>query len=299
MTRLRLALVVFAFAACSGSPRGQPVAPVGPPPADAPPLPLAPDAAPGEPAVEPDGAVPADVAEAGGAEVGADPAPAKVHLLFIGNSYVFVNDLPARLRRIAETAGAPPSIETAQVTVAGADLRRHWDGGTAARRIDEKTWTHVVLQGNSLEPLYQPDTFARHALLFGERIAVTPARPAFYLTWARAAGDPSFSTPGHGGSPAGMQDLLTQRYTAVAAKVPGALVVKVGEAFRLSLAERPALALHVDDRSHPTVAGTYLAACTFYVALAGRPVPAASEVPAGLAAADAAHLRAVAERAQR
>jgi hypothetical protein len=74
------------------------------------------------------------------------------------------------------------------------------------------------------------------------------------------------------------------------------VLAKVGEAFRTSLKEKPTLALHVDDRSHPTIAGTYLAACVFYGVLAGRPVPEASSVPTGVAATDATHLRGVAAR---
>jgi hypothetical protein len=96
-----------------------------------------------------------------------------------------------------------------------------------------------------------------------------------------------------------MQTRLTDAYARVAANYPRGVLVKVGEGFRRSLAERPGLVLHQADRSHPTVAGTYLAACVFYVALTGKPVPAPSAIPQGLAPADAAHLRSVAERTAR
>jgi hypothetical protein len=52
--------------------------------------------------------------------------------------------------------------------------------------------------------------------------------------------------------------------------------------------------LQQSDGSHPTLAGTYLAASTFYVALTGQPVPAASAVPDPLGPDDAALLRDVA-----
>jgi hypothetical protein len=69
----------------------------------------------------------------------------------------------------------------------------------------------------------------------------------------------------------------------------------VGPAFQLAISQYPSIALQQTDFSHPTVAGTYLAACTFYVALTGRPVPTQSAVPDGLGAEDAAHLRQIAQ----
>lgn len=224
------------------------------------------------------------------------PSVVRLRVLFIGNSYVYVNDLPEKLRRIAETAGVPPVIETEQVVVGGATLQSHWDTGDAQKKIDDKTWTHVVLQGQSLEPLFQPAIFDKYALSFGERIETALARPTFFATWARAEGDASFASSWSGGTPSAMQDKLTAAYRDVAAKHASAVVVAVGESFRLSLKERPLLALHSEDKSHPTVAGTYLAACTFYVALTGKKVPAASAAPPEIAATDVAFLRSIADR---
>src|SRR5262245_48262243 len=45
-----------------------------------------------------------------------------LHLLFIGNSYTYVNDLPHVLERIAATAGVPPKIASEQVVVGAAAL---------------------------------------------------------------------------------------------------------------------------------------------------------------------------------
>jgi hypothetical protein len=281
-------LLLAALLGCGGHNQPAPQTP-GPPPAPAPDAGAAVDSG-----VAPDsGAV--DRAAAGETRPGAAPAD-HLRVLFVGNSYVFVNDLPGRLRRIADTAGAPPSIETAEVTVPGSTLQMHWDRGDPQKRIDEKTWTEVVIQGNSLEPLSQPELFGRYAALLADRAVAAGARPLLYATWARAPGDPAYAEPWSGATPAGMQALLTQAYAQVAGRYPSGVLVKVGDAFRLSLAERPALVLHQADRSHPTLAGTYLAACTFYISLTGKKVPAASEIPPGLTAADAAHLRSIAER---
>ncbi len=217
-------------------------------------------------------------------------------MLFIGNSYTFSNDLPGTLADMASTSKVPPSIEVAEVLAGGATFKSLWDAGEAQKRIGEKTWTHVVLQGQSLEPLWQPTAFKTYGSKFADAILATPARVVWFATWARLEGDPSYSETWGGGTPDGMQDGLTAGYTALATKYPSSLLVKVGEAFRLVKKERPALALQVDDKSHPSPAGTYLAACMFYVALSGKDVPTTSVAPKALAPVDVTYLRAVPAR---
>lgn len=227
-----------------------------------------------------------------GGMTGGDAGPATLHVLFIGNSYTYVNDLPGMLQRISETAGVPPNILTQQVTVGGATLATHWVGPDAQARILERTWTHVVLQGQSLEPVYEPEAFEPYAALFGDLIVDAGAQPTWYVTWARGAiPDAGYAFPG---GPEEMQDRLTKEYGKVARPFAQSLMACVGDAFGASLREHPEIVLHQEDLSHPTVAGTYLAACTFYTALTGRPVPETAAIPAGVTSENAALLRSAA-----
>ena len=66
-----------------------------------------------------------------------------------------------------------------------------------------------------------------------------------------------------------------------------------GLAFQRALAGRPDLALHVADRRHPSLEGTYLAACTVLAAVYGKN-PIGSAYTAGLTAETAAYLQRVA-----
>jgi hypothetical protein len=216
-----------------------------------------------------------------------DGAPGELHVLFIGNSYTYVNDLPGMLARIASTAGAGPTILTDEVVQGGATLHSHWDAGLAQARIDERTWTHVVLQGQSQEA--GSDDFNQFANQLGDLILGANARPTLFVTWARAAGDPDYSSVWY--DPEVAQDLITVAYANVARQVPGSILSCVGEAFRASLRHNPEIVLHESDHSHPTVAGTYLAASTFYVALTGNPVPPGSEVPAEVSPQEAEALQ--------
>jgi hypothetical protein len=74
-----------------------------------------------------------------------------------------------------------------------------------------------------------------------------------YLTWARQ------HIPE-------MQEVLNNAYFTLARKL-GATVAPVGMAWQKALKANPALRLHKRDKSHPTLLGSYLAACVFYATL--------------------------------
>lgn len=237
--------------------------------------------------------------DAEASDAGAAPADsgayAALHVLFIGNSYTYVNDLPGILRGLATSSKVAPTITTEQVTPGGTTLQDKYVGVEARAAIAKKTFTHVVLQGYSTEPLWQPVVFQKYAALFAGEARDAGAVVGFYETWARRVGDGVYQLPWSGGTPAAMQDGLLSAYTTAAtASGPGTLLAKVGEGWRASLAAHPTLVLHLPDGTHPTLAGSVLAAYVLYITLAGHDVPPTAAVPAGISAANAADLHAIA-----
>jgi len=183
-----------------------------------------------------------------------NPVPTdRLRVLFIGNSYTYVNDLPYQVQRIAESLGAELPLEIVSVTPGGMTLEGHWDAGPPRRLIRQGGWTHVVLQEQSTRPIDDPDTFSAYARLFDEEIDRVGAETVFYLTWARQHRPES-------------QDSLSHAYLAAASELE-ARVAPVGIAWQHALAEDPTLVLHLEDRSHPTPTGTYLAVLVFYATL--------------------------------
>lgn len=227
---------------------------------------------------------PAPVADAGTRE---SVDGGVLRLLFIGNSYTQVNDLPQRFAELAAAAIPAADLVTESVLVGGQTLEGHWAAGTALERIRSGSWSHVVLQEQSLRPAEDPSRFVEYARRLGAAATDAGAVPALYVTWARASDSDvypyAFQTPDE------MQDRLTAAYDDAARQLPGSVRLCVGEAFRRSLRVDPDVPLHQADSSHPTLAGTYLAAATFWVALTGRPVP--DFAPDGLDPRVAARLR--------
>ena len=85
---------------------------------------------------------------------------------------------------------------------------------------------------------------------------------------------------------------LAEAYTR-AGKDNNAQVIPAGLAFARSVALKPELELYVADKRHPSMAGSYLAACTTYATLF-RKSPVGMGYTAGLDPATARHLQSVA-----
>jgi len=174
-----------------------------------------------------------------------------VRILFVGNSFTSRNNLPGLLKGLA--AARDIKIEHKLISAGGASLRQHLNAGNALDEIANGGYDTVVLQEQSTLPIKSPDRFRESARDFHEAIAAAGARTAFYLTWARRNAPET-------------QRALTDAYGAAAVEL-GATLVPVGMIWERFLAEHDEPALHDADNSHPALAGSYLAACVFLIAL--------------------------------
>lgn len=190
-----------------------------------------------------------------------------LRVLFIGNSYTYVNNLPQMLFGLAQSATPPRPLETATVVRGGASLQQLWDDGSAVAAIKRGGWDVVVLQeqsrlGNQAPPVNgvlqigDPTAFHAYARRFDAEIRRAGAKAVFYLTWARQDAPET-------------QAALNAAYQSIARELNAGLA-PVGPAWALALQRHPQLRLHQEDQSHPSITGTYLAACVFYATLYGQ-----------------------------
>ena len=182
------------------------------------------------------------------------------NILFVGNSLTFSNaGLPNYLFgliRSADRVGAQ-FHDVKSITIPGAYLRQHEDA--FLKSVWARMWDVVVLQGYSTEPiesLQAAENFRSVVFRYDKVIRDSGAKTALFMTWAYAD-KPGMTLP------------LADAY-ATLGKTLGAQVVPVGLAFARAQKERPPLALHDPDKKHPTVAGSYLSACTFFAAFYRR-----------------------------
>lgn len=173
-----------------------------------------------------------------------------ISVLFVGNSYTFYNDLPQMVRRMSVEAAQPRPLQVRDVTFGGASLQAHWQRGEVQQVIAGHHWDYVVIQDFSTMPVDDPDLTREYVRRVAAAAREAGAQPILYLTWARQA------------RPA-MQDQLDSVYTELANETH-ALLAPVGQAWKRALAVSPQPRLFIEDGSHPSYAGSYLAAAVFY-----------------------------------
>jgi hypothetical protein len=254
----------------------------------------------------PDAAAP-DASPDAGPDAAACPSPTAtvddpLRVLFLGNSYVATNDLPGTVVKLAASTGH--TVVTASRAPGGYTLgaapNAHATDAKSLALVAEGTWHVVVLQEQSQLPTI-PAFFdaamvpGAQALAAAVHDAAPCAQVMLFLTWGREAGGQQCA--GELCSPpfadfAAMQASLTAAYLDVAAII-GASVAPVGPAWQASLAEAPGIDLFAPDGSHPSKAGSYLAAAVFHIALLGTSPEGASFL-GGVAGADATTLQGVA-----
>jgi hypothetical protein len=199
--------------------------------------------------------------------------PLKV--LFIGNSFTARNDLPGLVAQLAAARGR--SMEHRLISAGGASLRTHWNAGEAQEAIRDGHYDRVVLQEQSTLPVKNARRMHENVRLFDGAVRATGAQTVLYMTWARQSAPES-------------QQAITDAYAVIGREL-GATVVPVGTAWERFLRKHDRPVLHDKDQSHPTLAGSYLAACVFLAVLFEESPVGIGDELAGLSAQDLALLQ--------
>lgn len=197
--------------------------------------------------------------------------PDTARVLFLGNSYTAANNLPQLVSLVAASAG--DSVYYESNTPGGYTLEGHSANAVSLQKIMSGNWDYVVLQEQSQRPsLPWPDV--QHLVLPYARALdsiinlYNPcAETMFYMTWGRKNGD-SQNCPDW--PPVctyeGMDSLLRLRYELMA-DTNNAVCSPVGAVWHYIRDVFPGIELYSMDESHPSQAGSYAAACSFYASI--------------------------------
>ncbi len=224
-----------------------------------------------------------------------------LRVLFIGSSLTYYWDLPLQVEALALDLGAEPKVETEASTGLGVGLLHHlspeYSNTLDAIKIGE--FNIVVIQGYSIEPAEDPETFIKNALALAKEVKVTGAEVVFYDTWAV---DPEgtlvkardiYEKPWSGGSFEEMHARIREAYVRASSETNGRLAY-VGDAWVKILSEHPEIELYTTDGIHPSECGSYLVACVFVNVLTNLDPRDAKWRPEGVSEDEAIVLRAAA-----
>ncbi|MCH2224577.1 MAG: PKD domain-containing protein [Crocinitomicaceae bacterium] len=188
-------------------------------------------------------------------------------VLFIGNSYTYVNNMPALLSDLATSLG-DVVYQNSQVQ-GGAQFSTHAGNPATFTSISAEPWDFVVLQAQSQEPSFPDNQVDMNTVPFAKQLADSVYANNFcsevlmFMTWGRENGDPQW---GPISTFDGMNERLRNAYLRMADTVQGS-VSPVGVAWKYIRDNHPTIGLYTADGSHPSLEGSYLAACTFYASI--------------------------------
>lgn len=220
------------------------------------------------------------------------------NVLFLGNSYTGVNNLPLLTYNLALSLG--DTINYDSNTPGGYTYEGHSTNATSLAKIAQGNWDFVVLQEQSQKPSFPPSQVATEVYPYAQvlvdsiKSANACTEPIFYMTWGRKNGDagncaayPPLCTYD------GMQGRLRESYIEMAVD-NDCSVSPVGAAWKYVRDNYPTLELYSADESHPSINGSYLAACVHYASMF-RESPVGASFISTLTAIDAAILQEAAE----
>jgi hypothetical protein len=215
-----------------------------------------------------------------------DPGPAPESILWVGNSFFYYNNsMHNHFGRLVASAGSGSGVRSTSVTISGSGLDWHDmdsllrpDGlgrysfvGDNEIRFNKpgRQYDTAILMDCSQCPVHPQLQAAFHdtARKHSQSLARAGVRPVLFMSWA------------YKDKPE-MTAQLAEQYT-LAANASDALVIPAGLAFARAISKRADIELYEADKRHPSLAGTYLAACTAYATLY-RKTPVGLTYTAGL-----------------
>lgn len=233
-------------------------------------------------------------------EVGGDTPKS---ILWVGNSFFYYNNSMhnhvSNLVRAADPKSAPRATS---VTISGSGIDWHdMESYFRPNGIGKysfvgdneivfnkpgRQFDAVIIADCSQCPIHPQlkPVFHQYAKKQSEVVTANGARPIFFMTWA------------YKNKPE-MAAQLAEQYT-IAGNNNDALVIPAGLAFAKAIAKRPDLEFYQPDKRHPSLIGTYLAACTTYAAVFKKS-PVGNTYTAGIDPALAGFLQATAQETVR
>ena len=215
------------------------------------------------------------------------------NLLMYGNSYTGYNNLAT----LMESLGV---VNADSITPGGKMLSGHWDDINTSLHMSNTTlrnpnidWDYVVLQDQSQVPsLPTTDTFwqasMNGAVNISTEVTAEGSETVLFMTWGRRSGEsgPQWHQYSINQNYTIMQDRLADGYTYYAENISAAgntvWIAPVGLAFKtihdevMDSGSDPTQSgnlfydLYDADGSHPSLKGSYLAACVLYATMTGE-----------------------------
>ena len=195
------------------------------------------------------------------------PKDTSYEFLFIGNSYTYYNEMPADIfAQIAAAAGY--QVNATRITKGGQKLSFHADVTSEtgiqvqAALTGTTKYDYVILQEQSVLPADDDGRgeFYDSVRNLLARVRAAGAQPVLYNTWGRKTGHSTLAT--YGWTNETMTWRLAAAYTAIGEELD--IDVAYAGLAMFDVYTQGGIELYNEDLTHPSYAGSYLAAMTIF-----------------------------------
>lgn len=194
-------------------------------------------------------------------------------ILFIGNSSTYYNDMPDMVAGIAATNNK--NVEILKITHANfrlSDFTNEADVyySLITKTLTTQSWDYIVIQEHRNVIIQNPLKTEQELNKFYDAITASNAELILYETQADFSGK-NFTLNGSSAflDHVQAQYYMTKNYYSIANKF-NATVSSVGVNYTRCMELYPEIILYNEDELHPSIEGSYLAACTLYRTIFGE-----------------------------
>lgn len=194
-------------------------------------------------------------------------------ILFIGNSHTYYNNMPAIFKELADADNI--NCEVSSVTASGYKLSKFADkndkyGIQVYNLLTQYKWDYVVLQENRGTLVESPTQAENAVKTLHSLIKKAGAKMVIYATQPNNIGcDFTINSTKLYLTDLQIEQILTRNNFKITNEYEG-LIAPSGTNFMRVIQDFPEIKMYNADNLHPTVQGSYLAACTIYHTIFGK-----------------------------
>ena len=188
-------------------------------------------------------------------------------ILFVGNSHTYYNDMPKMFKGLCDADKI--NCEVTSITSPGYKLSQFADktnmyGSQVYQALTNNTWDYVVLQENRAVLVEKEEEAEAAVNTLYTLIHNAGAKMVIYATQPNNIGS-TFKVDSLSLflSDFQIEQILTRNNFKIADEYDG-LVAASGTNFMRVMQDYPKITMYKTDNLHPSVTGSYLAACTIY-----------------------------------
>jgi hypothetical protein len=166
------------------------------------------------------------------------------HLLFVGNSLTYTNDLPSLVEKYAKTKGI--LVKTEMIVFPNYGLEDHWNDKEIHKLVKSKNYDYVIVQQGPSSQEYGRTSLLKYGKKISNLCYENKSKLVFFMVWPSKKFYHTY-------------DGVINNYSNAANEL-SALLCPVGKVWKSHFDKTKDFSYYSDDGFHPSLKGSKIAA---------------------------------------